>query len=397
MAEGGRRHVNDTGTGNTLNLEHPAVMRMALDSLRYWATDVGVDGFRFDLASTLARRASGFDANAPFMAALRADPVLSRVKLIAEPWDIGPGGYQLGAFPPPFLEWNDRYRDGVRSFWRGDARAAADLAGRITGSAALFDRAGRHATASVNFVAAHDGFTLHDVVSYGMKHNEANGEDNRDGHNHNLSDNLGVEGPTDDPGIRAARDRRKRAMLATLFLSQGTPMLLAGDEMGRTQGGNNNAYAQDNETSWLDWEAADEALIDFTARLIAFRKAHPILRQKRFLHARERIGDGEPDLVWLHPTGRPMEPHDWHDPDLQILCAELRMASGTPAHAQREDTILTMFNAGGEIEVVLPGPARGHLWKLVLDSAEPGRQEPPATRIRVGEQSVVVLVQERAT
>ncbi len=391
-----RYYVNDTGTGNTLNLEHPMVTRMVMDSLRYWVTEMGVDGFRFDLAAALGRRAEGFDRNAPFFQALLQDPVLARVKLIAEPWDLGPGGYRLGEFPAPFLEWNDRYRDEVRAFWRGDAGAAAGLAARITGSAGEFDHSGRPATSSVNFLAAHDGFTLADVVSYARKHNEANGEDNRDGHDHNLSDNMGVEGPTDDPTIRAARNRRVRAMLTTLYLSQGTPMLLAGDELGRTQGGNNNAYAQDNETSWLDWAAADMELAAYVARLAAFRRAHPILRQTRFLHARPREADGVPDLVWHHPEGRPMTSEDWRDPGLSVVSAELRTASGTPPYDAREEVILAVFNAGPDREVKLPEPPAGRVWRLALDSADPDRGGVAGDRIGVAAQSVVALVQERA-
>jgi glycogen operon protein len=391
-----RRYVDDTGCGNTLNLAHPMVMRLVMDSLRYWAAEMGVDGFRFDLAVALGRGSQGFDPRAPFLQALLQDPVLARCKLIAEPWDVGPGGYRLGEFPAPFLEWNDRYRDAVRAFWRGDAGAAAGLAARITGSAGEFDHSGRPATSSVNYIAAHDGFTLADVVAYARKHNEANGEDNRDGHDHNLSDNMGVEGPTEDPAIRAARARRVRAMLATLFLSQGTPMLLAGDEIGRTQSGNNNAYAQDNEISWLDWEAADMGLAAFVGRLAAFRRAHPILRQTRFLHARPRDEDGVPDLFWHHPDGRPMTEADWRDPQLTVVCAELRTAAGTPPYATREEAILAVFNAGPGRQVRLPAPPAGRVWRLALDSADPARAEVAGERIAVAGQSVVALVQERA-
>ncbi|NCU21234.1 glycogen debranching enzyme GlgX, partial [Candidatus Falkowbacteria bacterium] len=269
LTEDGRHYINDTGTGNTLNLSHPMMLRLAMDSLRYWVEQIGIDGFRFDLAATLARgKRGGFSPRAAFLSTLRQDPVLARVKLIAEPWDVGPGGYRLGEFPPPFAEWNDRYRDGVRRFWRGDG-SRAELARRIVGSAEIFDVSGRLATTSVNFLSAHDGFTLQDVVSFVKKHNLPNGEGNRDGHSENLSDNFGIEGPSDDPAITAARAARKRAMLATLLLSQGTPMLLAGDEIGHSQRGNNNAYAQDNDTTWLDWAAADPDLVAFVARLTA--------------------------------------------------------------------------------------------------------------------------------
>jgi glycogen operon protein len=395
LAPDPRYYVNDTGTGNTMRLDHPMVLRMAIDSLRYWAGEMGVDGFRFDLAATLGRRDHGFDPAAPFFQALRQDPLLARVKLIAEPWDIGPGGYQLGGFPAPFLEWNDRYRDAVRRFWRGDAGAAPEVAARITGSAGEFDRPGRPATASVNLVTAHDGFTLADVVSYARKHNEANGEDGRDGHSENVSANLGVEGPTSDRAILDARARRVRAMIATLMLSQGTPMLLAGDEIGHSQGGNNNAYAQDNETSWLDWAAADRALIAFVSQAIAFRKAHPILRQKRFLHARERAEDGMEDLFWHHPSGRAMEDADWTDPELRVVMAELRTASGTPAYAARDEALLVVLNAGPAVEAVLPEPPEGWAWRVGLDSADPGRGGACGARLRVPGQAAVALVMER--
>ena len=395
LAPDPRYYVNDTGTGNTMRLDHPMVLRMAVDSLRYWAGEMGVDGFRFDLAATLGRRDHGFDPAAPFFQALRQDPLLSRVKLIAEPWDIGPGGYQLGGFPPPFLEWNDRYRDAVRRFWRGDGGAASEVAARLTGSAGEFDRPGRPATASVNLVTAHDGFTLADVVSYSRKHNEANGEDGRDGHSENVSDNMGVEGPTTDRAIREARARRVRAMIATLMLSQGTPMLLAGDEIGHSQGGNNNAYAQDNETSWLDWAAADRALMAFVSQAIAFRKAHPILRQKRFLHSRERAEDGMEDLFWHHPAGRPMEEADWTDPALKVVMAELRTASGTPAYAARDEALLVVLNAGPALEAVLPAPPEGWVWRIGLDSADPDRGGICGPRLRVAAQAAVALVMER--
>ncbi|MCV6592237.1 MAG: glycogen debranching protein GlgX [Silicimonas sp.] len=371
LAPDRRHYVNDTGTGNTLNLSHPMVLRMVLDSLRYWVQVMGVDGFRFDLCATLGRTDTGFTRDAPFFQALLQDPVLSRVKLIAEPWDIGPGGYQLGAFPPPFLEWNDRFRDGVRRFWRGDEDMTRRLASRITGSARQFDHSGRAATSSVNFLTAHDGFTLTDTVSYAHKHNAANGEHNRDGHGENHSDNMGVEGPTDDPNITAARARRRRNMMATLLLSQGTPMILAGDELGHSQGGNNNAYNQDNETTWIDWSAIDTDFLAFTKQVIAFRKAHPILRQKRFLHARERTSDGMPDLFWRRADGAPMQDVDWTDPKADLLCFEMRMAHGTPAYAEREDAIFLVFNRGAACDVTLPERTNGKAWHLTLDTSQP--------------------------
>ncbi len=371
LAEDKRYYINDTGTGNTINIEHPMVMRMVMDSLRYWVETYQIDGFRFDLCATLGRTKDGFDPGAAFFDAARQDPVLSRVKLVAEPWDIGPGGYQVGAFPPPFSEWNDKYRDGVRRFWRGDAGMTPELATRITGSAQQFDHSGRPATASVNLITAHDGYTLADTVSYVERHNEANGEDNRDGHGENYSDNFGIEGPTDDPDITADRALRQRNMLATLMLSQGTPMLLAGDEFGNSQGGNNNAYCQDNATGWLNWGKCDRDLHAFTKRLIAFRKAHPILRQKRFLHARERIVDSIPDLFWWREDGAEMQDADWEDPGRAIVCAEMRMASGTPPYAQREEALYLVFNAGGAVDVTLPDPPEGRVWMRHIDSAHP--------------------------
>lgn len=366
-----RFYVNDTGTGNTLNTDHPFVLRMVMDSLRYWAEVMGVDGFRFDLCAALGRTPNGFDRNAGLFEAMKQDPVLSGLKLIAEPWDIGPGGYQLGAFTWPFLEWNDKFRDGVRRFWRGDPGRTPDLADRITGSATQFDHSGRAATSSVNFIAAHDGMTLHDLVAYSHKHNEANGEEGRDGHSEDFSDNFGVEGPTDDPKISEARAQRKRNLMATLLLSQGTPMLLAGDEMGRTQNGNNNAYSQDNATTWIDWDNVDDAFLDFTRKLIEFRKAHPILGQSLFLHSRERLIDGVEDLFWRRADGHAMETADWHDPTRDFLAVEMRTASGTPRYAAAEYAIFIAFNAGPAQQVILPDPPDGQVWSQQIDTARP--------------------------
>ena len=377
LAEDRRFYVNDAGTGNVLNLDSPFTLRLVMDSLRYWVEVMHVDGFRFDLASVLGRTRGVFDRDAPLFRAIRQDPVLNRIKLIAEPWDIGSGGYQLGAYPAPFAEWNDRYRDQIRGFWRGDQGLIGKLAKRVAGSAARFDHDGRPATSSVNFVAAHDGFTLMDTVSFNDKHNEANGEENRDGHNHNLSDNMGAEGPTDDPAITAARDRRRRNLIATLMLSQGTPMLLAGDELGNSQGGNNNAYAQDNPTGWVDWDGADPAFLDFVRRVIAFRRAHPILRQKRFLHSQPREQDGLPDLFWRRADGAPMTPDDWNDPDRRLLAAEMRMASGTPAYAALPGAVFLVFNNGPEAQVRLPDAPDGR-WRRRLDSARDDDPDLPA-------------------
>ncbi|WP_417272092.1 glycogen debranching protein GlgX [Celeribacter halophilus] len=396
LADNPRHYINDTGTGNTLNIDHPMVLRMVLDSLRYWVEEMHVDGFRFDLCASLGRTPTGFDRGASFFDAIRQDPVLTRVKLIAEPWDIGPGGYRVGAFPPPFLEWNDKFRDGIRRFWRGDAGHVAVLADRITGSALQFDHSGRPATTSVNFVTAHDGFTLMDLVSYTQKHNAANGEGNRDGHNDNASDNMGVEGPTDDPEILRARAQRRRNLLATVLFSQGTPMLLAGDELGNSQQGNNNAYCQDNEIGWIDWSSYDADFLDFTRRLIAFRHEHPILRQKRFLHSRERIVDGIEDLFWWRADGRPMQDQDWGRPELKTLCVEMRIASGTPVYAQREEALFLIFNRGHDVEVKLPDCAEGRRWRLWIDTGRPeidGKQITLPT-VFAGRETTLALVLE---
>ena len=396
LAADKRYYINDTGTGNTLNVDHPMVLRMVLDSLRYWTEVMHVDGFRFDLCSTLGRTDDGFDRGAAFFDAIRQDPLLTGVKLIAEPWDTGPGGYQLGAFPPPFLEWNDKFRDGVRRFWRTDPGHAPELANRLTGSAEQFDHSGRPATVSVNFLTAHDGFTLEDVVSYNEKHNEANGENNNDGHSENYSDNMGVEGPTDDEGIRAARDLRKRNMLATLLLSQGTPMLLAGDEFGSSYKGNNNAYCQDNEISWIDWPNASHDLYEFTRKLIAFRKRHTILRQKRFLHSEERAEDGKEDIFWRRTDGGAMRQEDWDNPELKVLCVELRTASGTPEYAALENAIFAVFNAGDEVEVTVPEAEAGDPWILQIDTHRPELDCEPVEgpTIPVKGHAVVVMVKE---
>lgn len=374
LSGGGRHYANDSGTGNSLNIAHPMVLRMVADSLRHWVTHFGVDGFRFDLATSLGREPGGFDPGAGFFDVLRQDPVLAGVKLIAEPWDIGPGGYQLGGYPHPFAEWNDRYRDGVRRFWRGDAGLTPDLAKRLLGSAENFDHNGRSASASVNFLTAHDGFTLQDLVSFTVKRNLANGEDNRDGHSENHSDNLGVEGATTDVLITAARNQRKRNLLATLLISQGTPMILSGDEVGHTQAGNNNAYAQDNETTWIDWAKADFGLAAFVARLTALRNAHPVLRQRRFLHGRKRHGEGLPDVIWRHADGRVPETAEWHDPAFRCLCLELRTAA--EAHYS-PDVIFAVFNCGPERALTLPNTETG--WRLVLDTTRPLAPEVLAT------------------
>lgn len=359
----GGHDLNDAGTGNTLNLCHPAVLRLVMDSLRYWVEEVHIDGFRFDLAPVLGRSGHGFDPNAPFYAALMQDPVLARAKLIAEPWDLGPGGYRLGQFPGRFAEWNDRFRDGLRRFWRGDAGMAADLAERLLGSAGVFDHSHRSPQASVNYLASHDGFTLQDIVSFTQKRNLANGEMNRDGHGDNHSDNLGVEGPSDDPAVRAARMVRKRAMLAALMLAHGVPMLLAGDELGHSQGGNNNAYAQDNQTTWLAWPG-DADLTGFVARLTALRRSHAVLRQERFLHGKTRA-DGLADVIWRRADGAVPSAADWQG-NLSCLGMELRL-SAEGSHGG--DALYCVFNAGGALRLTLPDTAPR--WRLILSSADP--------------------------
>jgi len=395
LAETPRYYFNDAGTGNTLNLEHPMVTRMVLDSLRYWVDTYHIDGFRFDLATTLGRTAQGFNRNAPFFAALRQDPVLSKVKLIAEPWDIGPGGYQMGNFPPPFAEWNDKYRDQVRRLWRGDRGMMRKLAIRLAGSALRFDRDRRPATSSVNFITSHDGFTLMDLVSYDRPRNLANGEDGRDGHQNNLSAAIGPEGPATDRATSAARALRRRNLLATLLLSQGTPLILGGDELGNSQDGNNNAYCQDNAIGWLNWDKVDHGFLAFCQKLIAFRRAHPILRQPRFLHSRIRATDGKEDLFWRRADGQPMREADWTNPELRHLAVEIRTASGTPDYATLEYALFAVFNVSGPISVSLPDATAGRHWVRHIDTAHPDAA-PRAFkgRLRVAAHSVVVLVQE---
>jgi isoamylase len=377
-----RYYINDTGTGNTVNLSHPRVLQMVTDSLRYWATEMRVDGFRFDLATILGREPHGFDEGGGFLDSCRQDPVLSRVKLIAEPWDCGPGGYQVGGFPPGWAEWNDRFRDTVRAFWKGDEGQAAELAARLTASGDKFNHRGRKPWASVNFIAAHDGFTLNDLVSYGEKHNEANGEDNRDGHSHNLSWNHGIEGPTDDPEIQALRERQKRNMLATLLFSQGTPMVLAGDEFGRTQRGNNNTYCQDNELNWVDWagiNGAGQELAAFTRKLIALRQGFPVLRRGRFLTGTVNEDLGVKDATWVTPSGTDMDGEHWADPNTRcfgVLLDGRAQASGIRRPAS-DATMLLVLNAHHDVvEFSLPEPPAGQRWLLLVDTNRPELDEP---------------------
>ena len=376
-ADGKKVLVNDSGTGNTLRCDHPATQRLVIDSLRYWVEDMGVSGFRFDLAPILGRE-PGFNPNARMLELIKSDPVLGKCILVAEPWDPGPGGYQLGQFGREFREWNDTYRDDVRSFWRGDQGKIGALAGKVAGSAEIFDFAGRRPSAGVNMLAVHDGYTLTDLVSYLEKHNEANGEGNRDGHNNNHSWNCGVEGPTDDEAINAARKRDVRALLATLLVSRGTPLIQQGDEFGRTQQGNNNAYAQDNEITWVDWEHADGALVDYVSALMDFRRKHAALTHDHFLTGQTR--NGVRDVAWLHPDGREMNDGDWNDAGASVLGMRLQTA---------EEDLIVWFNR--RIEPVLARLPEGY-WtvglvsddKAVLPLADQAATLPP--------RSVVVLL-----
>ncbi|MGH7469794.1 MAG: glycogen debranching protein, partial [Longimicrobiales bacterium] len=375
VPENPRYYMNFTGTGNSLNARHPQVLRLIMDSLRYWVLEMHVDGFRFDLAATLARELHDVDRLSSFFDIIHQDPVLSQVKLIAEPWDIGHGGYQVGNFPIIWTEWNDKYRDTVRRFWRGDEDQMAELGYRLTGSSDLYQDDGRSPQASINFVTAHDGFTLHDLVSHNEKHNLANGEGNRDGNSHNISFNHGAEGPTNDETINALRERQKRNFLATLLLSQGTPMLCGGDERGRTQQGNNNAYAQDNEISWHDWTdtEASNALLDFTRQLVALRHQHPALHRKRFFQGRAIRGSSVRDIVWLRPDGQEMTDAEW-DADW-IKCIGVRL-DGSALHELTEDgeaivddDLLLLLNAHtGEVAFTLPPTLHGGAWEVMVDT-----------------------------
>ena len=385
VPEDRRYYVNYTGTGNTLNLAHPRVLQMVLDSLHYWVQEMHVDGFRFDLAATLGRDPDGFTPGAGFFDAIRQAPALQNVKLIAEPWDIGPDGYRLGGFPPGWSEWNDRFRDTLRRFWRGDEGALPELAARLAGSADLFDRHGRRPWASVNYVTSHDGFTLHDLVSYNAKHNEANLENNQDGQTENLSWNCGVEGPTADPEVAALRARQKRNFLSTLLLAQGVAMLLAGDESGRTQQGNNNAYCHDTPLGWLDWEAAERPdnreLTQFLRRLIALRRAHPVLHRRHFLHGRDASPDGIADIAWYAPTGEEMKPAQWQDPHARsvglFLNGRARPDIGSDGTPATDAAFLILMNAFHDtVDFTLPVLPTGAGWTRRLDTGEPALADP---------------------
>ncbi len=401
-----RYYINDTGTGNTLNVPEPRVLQMVMDSLRYWVEEMHVDGFRFDLATILAREPSGFDQRSGFLDACRQDPVLSRVKLIAEPWDVGPGGHQVGNFPPGWAEWNDRYRDTVRSYWKGDFGQRGDFAAVLCASAEVFNRRGRRPWATVNFVTAHDGFTLNDLVSYNDKHNDANGEHNCDGTDNNLSWNHGEEGKSSDPGINALREQQKRNLLATLLLSQGTPMLLGGDEVGHTQRGSNNAYAQDNEISWIDWQAVGEegrALQLFAKRIIELRQFYPLLRQKRFLKGALYEPLGVKDVAWFDADGAEISMDSWRDAGSRCLGMLLdgRAQPGEASQPGGNVALLLLFNAhDGDLQFNVPTVPEGSGWRRLADTRFPA--EPPEFALAFGEpyplaaRSLVLLVAETA-
>jgi glycogen operon protein len=389
------QYKNLTGCGNTVSFDDPAVRGLVLDCLRYWTDEMRVDGFRFDLATVVGRDPGGYNHNAPFFAALRSDPMLAYVKLIAEPWDVGPGGYQLGHFPPGWSEWNDRYRDSMRAFWRGDRGLVGAFAERFAGSSDLFRQHARKPTASVNFITSHDGFTLRDLVSYNDRHNEANLEDGADGHSHNLSWNCGVEGPTDDPAVNELRGRQARNFLATLFLSQGVPMLLAGDEFGHTQSGNNNVYCQDNEIAWLDWSGVDHSteLLGFVRRLIDLRRSRLWLRRDTFLKGTLR-GAHAKDVAWLHPSGREMTESDWNDSALRAIAVHM---NGAPSRASASGDLLVVCNADhGDLELSLPAPPPDAEWQLVFDTSGDAAAADPlrlagGETLRVDRQSIVLL------
>ena len=404
-AQDPRRYVDYTGTGNTLDATSPRVLQLIMDSLRYWVTEMHVDGFRFDLAAALARELHDVDKLGSFFDIVGQDPIISRVKLIAEPWDVGPGGYHVGHFPVGWAEWNGKYRDSVRRFWKGVGSQAAEMAYRLSGSSDLYSRSGRQPHASINFITAHDGFTLHDLVSFEKKHNQANGERNTDGEPYNESMNFGIEGETDDEAILDARERQKRNFLATLLLSQGVPMLLGGDEIGRTQRGNNNAYAQDNETGWFDWNLGPRQrdLLEFSRGLIGLFRAHPVLRRRRFLHGRQVAGSSGKDLTWYGADGTEMTHEAWFPPEVKTLglqfagdAIEERGPKGEPI---LDDTLLIILNADQQpVDFSLPNEGAGQGWELVFDTVHPTLATdtpPPALDggavCRVAQRSVVLL------
>jgi glycogen operon protein len=395
------RYLDYTGCGNSLNARHPHALQLVMDSLRYWVLEMHVDGFRFDLASALARELHDVDRLSTFFELVQQDPVVSQVKLIAEPWDVGEGGYQVGNFPPLWTEWNGKYRDTVRDFWRGQPDTLPEFASRLAGSSDLYATSGRRPVASINFVTCHDGFTLQDLVSYDNKHNEANGEDNRDGADDNRSWNCGAEGPTDDRAINQLRARQKRNFLVTLFLSQGVPMLMAGDEMGRTQEGNNNAYCQDNELSWLDWSmaTAERDLLEFTETLATVRREHPVFRRRRFFHGRrDEPADETSDILWLTPGGKEMTQEDWGAGYAQSLAVYLNGEAITEPDPRGgriiDDTFLVLFNAHSEpLTFTLPEASLATRWEVVIDtsSAKPSRRLRATGEVKVSGRGVMLL------
>ena len=398
-----RYYINDTGTGNTVNLSHGRVIQMVTDSLRYWVEEMHVDGFRFDLGTILAREPNGFDNQSGFLKAVGQDPVLGAVKLIAEPWDIGPGGYQVGSFPPGWAEWTDKFRDDVRDFWRGRSKIGT-IASRLCASAESFNHQGRRAWSCVNFVTAHDGFTLNDTVTYDEKHNEANGEDNKDGNSDNRSWNCGTEGPTDDANINDLRARQMRNMLATLLLSQGTPMILAGDEFGRTQGGNNNAYCQDSEISWLDWaiEEKGQSLIDFTKTLTHLRHKYAILRHSRFLSGELNDDAGFKDLTWIATDGQEMGAGEWSDENTRCIGMLMDGRAQETGIKRRggDATMLLILNGWSDlVGFTLPTTPDGTSWSLLIDTNQPALSDKPSFaaghQYDVTGRSVLLLVMER--
>jgi isoamylase len=393
-----RYYVDYTGCGNTLNMRHPRTLQLIMDSLRYWVLEMHVDGFRFDLASALARELHEVDHLAAFFDIIHQDPVISQVKLIAEPWDLGEGGYQVGNFPPGWAEWNGKFRDTVRDYWRSIDRTLGDFANRFTGSSDLYQASGRRPYSSINFVTAHDGFTLRDLVSYNEKHNEANGDENRDGQNDNRSWNCGVEGPTDAPEVNALRARQRRNLLCTFFLAQGVPMLLGGDELGRTQQGNNNAYCQDNEISWFDWENIDQEFLEFTRRHIQFWKDHPVFRRRRWFQGRPIHGRAVTDIGWFTPAGQEMSEEDWqtaYAKSLGVFLNGQAIPSPDPkGEPVTDDSFYVLLNAHHEpVPFVLPGHW-GRRWEKVLDTCEPRGSRgifEAGEQVRVEARSLVVL------
>ncbi|NHC13922.1 glycogen debranching protein GlgX [Motilibacter deserti] len=403
LVDGDPKHYYDTtGTGNTLLMRHPHVLQLIMDSLRYWVTEMHVDGFRFDLAASLARQFHEVDRLSAFFDLVQQDPVVSQVKLIAEPWDVGEGGYQVGNFPPLWTEWNGKYRDTVRDFWRGEPSTLGEFASRLTGSSDLYHNDSRRPFASINFVTAHDGFTLHDLVSYNEKHNDANGEGGADGESHNRSWNSGAEGPTDDVDIIALREQQKRNFLATLLLSQGVPMVLHGDEMSRSQGGNNNAYCQDNEISWVNWDESrsEWSLLEFTQRLVRLRKEHPVFRRRRFFQGRPLSGEGVDDIAWFRPDGSHMTGEDWGEASAKEVAVFLNgdaiSEPDTRGAKVVDDSFLLLFNAGHEdVTFTIPDGDYGSAWDIECDTAAPLVEDRPPVKaggeIEVEARSLLIL------